>query len=295
MDDLRRSEGRNAILALAREMASACEIDERAPPRRQQLSDRWHGHLSRVVEAEIIPRLMLAHRMEASTRGPGPRKPTAEDIEAFASLVLAPAGEVVEARIAALVDDGLALDSLLLDLLAPTARHLGVLWEEDLCDFAELTIAMGRLQRIMHDLSRRYGGETGGHRDGHSILLSLCPGETHMFGLSMIEQFFRDAGWDVTSTALAPVGEILNQARTAWFDVIGLSLGCEVLLPTLTKTVLELRRVSFNPGVRILVGGPIFVDNPGHIERVGADATASDARRAVAAAEFMLDMKAGAC
>lgn len=294
MDDLMRSEGRHAVLALAREMATACELD-RTPPPRRQVSDRWHGQLSRVVEAEIIPRLMLAHRMEATTRGPGPRRPTAEDIEAFAALVLAPAGEVVEARITALVDDGLALDSLLLDLLAPTARHLGVLWEEDLCDFAELTIAMGRLQRIMHDLTRRYGGESPADPHGRSILLSLCPGETHAFGLSMIEQFFRDAGWDVTGTALAPVGEILTHARTAWFDVIGLSLGCEVLLPTLAKTVHELRRVSYNPSVRVLVGGPIFIDNPEHLEFVGADATAPDARRAVAAAEFMLDLRAGAC
>jgi hypothetical protein len=56
--------------------------------------------------------------------------------------------------------------------------------------------------------------------------------------------------------------------------VIGLSLGCEVLLPVLAETVVGLRRASRNPSLRILVGGSIFVENPGYANLVGADATA---------------------
>ncbi|MDR7036335.1 methanogenic corrinoid protein MtbC1 [Methylobacterium sp. BE186] len=251
-----------------------------------------------MVEAEIIPRLMLAHAPSASSPRPFPRggrKPTPAEIATFSDLVLAPPGEEVEDRIEALIADGLSLESLLLDLLAPTARHLGYLWEEDICDFADLTVAMGRLQRIMHDLSLRYAAETFDPLRGRNILLCPCPGETHIFGLSILERFFRDAGWDVVGTALDATADPLGRAADEWFDVVGFSLHCEVHLPKLTEAVHNIRRRSHNPGVRVLVGGAIFVDNPGLAKLVGADATAADARSAVAIAESLLDLQARAC
>lgn len=254
----------------------------------------WHGDLAQVVEAEIIPRLMLAHRADPRTARPA-ILPTTAQIVAFTALVLSPGSEDVESEIAALVEDGLSLDSLLLDLLAPTARHLGVLWEEDLCDFAELTVAVGRLQRIMHDLTLRFGGEPAGHCHGRSILLLPCPGETHSFGLALIERFFREAGWDVTSVARDPDHDPLRLARAEWYDVIGLSVGCETLLPVLRQAVGDLRRVSRNQGVRVMVGGPILIDNPAYVGLVGADATAADARCAITVAESLLDLPARPC
>lgn len=255
---------------------------------------RWGDELASLVEAEIIPRLMIAHRPEhageSSTISLG-----AEAIEAFSALMLAPAGEAVEARIAALIGEGLTLENLLLDLLAPTARHLGVLWEEDLCDFAEVTVAMGRLQRVMHTVTRRFGGEAPRHRHGRSILLMPCPGEVHGFGLGVVEQLFRDAGWDVTSTARDPDGDPLHRIRTTWFDVIGVSLACETLLPALGNAVAALKRHSQNPGVRVMVGGAVFVADPNSYASVGADATAGDARQAISIAESLLDLTARPC
>ncbi|WP_238205767.1 cobalamin B12-binding domain-containing protein [Methylobacterium marchantiae] len=154
---------------------------------------------------------------------------------------------------------------------------------------------MGRLQRIMHDLTARFRSEPAPDPHGRSIFLMSCPGETHSFGLSLVERFFRDAGWDVTSAAHEPHSDVIRTASTGWFDVIGVSLGCETLLPALTRTVTELRRASRNPSVRVMVGGPIFLENPDHSALVGADATASDARLALTIAESLLDPRARPC
>ncbi|WP_336485361.1 cobalamin B12-binding domain-containing protein [Methylobacterium nigriterrae] len=296
MDDASQSGGRFADGHPTRDENEACALlDAGLEPWIEPSRHRWHGHLARVVEGEIIPRLMLTHRARSRTAFRPFRKPTPAEIATFAALVLAPAGEDVEARITALVEDGLSLNSLLLDLLTPAARHLGMLWEEDLCDFTELTVAMGRLQRVMHDLSARYGGDADEADCGRSILLCPCPGETHLFGLSIIERFFREAGWEVVGTWLERDADPLALVRRGWFDVAGLSLGCEVLLPTLTETVRDMRRASCNPDLRILVGGSIFVENPGYANLVGADGTATDAFRAVLAAESLLDLRARAC
>lgn len=294
MDDVRQFGERVSFERLSRDVSGLCESEAYLKLTQLDHPMRWHGDLAQVVEAEIIPRLMLAHQADPRSARPA-ILPTPEQVADFTTLVLAPGGDEVETRIVALIDDGLSVDSLLLDLLAPTARHLGVLWDEDLCDFTVLTIAMGRLQRIMHDLTLRFGGETVPHRHGRSILLLPCPGETHSFGLALIERFFRDAGWGVTSSARDPQVDPLNLARAEWFDVIGLSVGSETLLPVLTKAVGDLRRVSRNQGVRVMVGGPILTENPGYAGLVGADATAADARCAISVAESLLDLPARPC
>lgn len=250
--------------------------------------------LARVVEAEIIPRLMLAHRPERGTRA-GDVLPDVEQIAAFTALMLAPAGDDLDGRLAELLTTGLAPDSLLLDLLAPTARQLGTLWEEDICDFVEVTRAMGRLQRIMHEITRRFGGEAREPRGDHRILLMPCPGEAHSFGLALVERFFHEAGWSVTSTAPEQDDDLCACVRGGWFDVVGLSLACEVLLPRMAETVAALRRHSRNPAIRVMVGGPAFTANPDGVRQVGADATAGDARTALCVAERLLDLPARPC
>jgi len=294
MDEMRQSAGDFAYEGSGGDVSDLCQASLESRLGLVARGAHWGHDLARLVEAEIIPRLMVVHRPEPRS-GIGAILPTPEQVETFTGLMLAPSGDAVEARIAALIGEGLTPESLLLDLLAPTARHLGVLWEEDLCDFAEVTVAMGRLQRIMHEVTRRFGGETPQHRHGRSILLLPCPGEQHSFGLAVVEQFFRDAGWDVTSTVRDPGGDPLARVRTTWFDVIGLSLACDVLLPNLANMVASLRRHSQNRGVRVMVGGPVFTADPDSCKCVGADATAGDARHAISIAESLLDLPARPC
>ncbi|MCJ2046918.1 cobalamin B12-binding domain-containing protein [Methylobacterium sp. J-078] len=250
--------------------------------------------LASIVEAEIIPRLMLAHRAEPVVSECN-ILPDAEQIAAFADLMLAPGEDGLENGLAELLGGGLALDSLLLDLLAPTARHLGTLWEEDICDFVEVTRAMGRLHRVMRDLTQRFGCEPRDGSEGRSILLLPCPGDSHSFGVAVVERFFVAAGWDVSCPGSRPDGELQVLTRESWFDVVGLSLASEVLLPKVAETIAALRRHSRNPAIRVIVGGAAFAGRPDLFREIGADATAADAREAPALAESLLDLPARPC
>ncbi|WP_247635439.1 cobalamin B12-binding domain-containing protein [Methylobacterium sp. 37f] len=255
---------------------------------------RLQRDLARVVETEIIPRLMLAHQIEPPLQTSN-ILPDAVQIAAFTALMLAPAGDDLESRLTELLATGLGPESLLLDLLAPTARHLGTLWEDDLCDFVEVTRAMGRLQRIMREMISRFGGEPTVVRSHRRILLLPCPGDSHRFGLTVVERFFREAGWSVTCTAAEPDDVSLRRIREGWFDIVGLSLACETLFPRMTETVAALRRHSRNAAVRVMVGGPAFATDPESFRCVGADASAGDARHAVSVAECLLDLSPIPC
>ena len=59
----------------------------------------------------------------------------------------------------ALRAQGVSLESLYLDLLAGAARRLGEWWASDLCDFADVTVGVGRLQQILRELSPEFRAE----------------------------------------------------------------------------------------------------------------------------------------
>jgi MerR family transcriptional regulator, light-induced transcriptional regulator len=79
-------------------------------------------------------------------------------------------------------------------------------------------------------------------------------------------------------------------ARRDWFDVVGFSIGSELSLPWLRDTIAQVRKVSRNGAVVVLVGGPIFSLHPAWAAEVGADAT-TDGRSAPAIAETIINSR----
>ena len=88
----------------------------------------------------------------------------------------------------------ISVESIFLDLLAPAARQLGTQWEADVTDFANVTLGVSRLQRIMRRLGDTFLQRDQPRQRGESALLTIIPGEQHSFGLSMVAEFFRRAG-----------------------------------------------------------------------------------------------------
>lgn len=251
------------------------------------------GRLVSALESEVIPRLLQAHRVAPAIVKPEVREvaPTDAEVRAFAQLVLArddrPATELIDGLRAR----GASVEGLFLHLLAPAARHLGALWEQDLCDFTEVTIGVGRMQQIMRELSPVFGIEVEHPPHGLRILLAPAPGEQHTFGLSMVAEFFRRAGWEVVGGTSAADSDPVDMVESVWFDVIGISVGNETRLDWLTNGISSVRRASLNQSIGVMVGGPIFREHPEYVALVGADATAVDGRHAPALAESLLDLR----
>lgn len=250
--------------------------------------DGQFGALAWLVETEILPRLMLAHR---SLPRPVPAPPV-QDSEDLVALLLTPGPFDLDPAVDRLIACGLPLDSLLIDFLAPAARRLGTMWEDDTCDFLVVTEGLGRLQALSRRLCATL--EKASSPSGRSILLMPCPGETHVFGLSILASFFRESGWDVTTLGCADL-DPLTAVSAGWFDMVGLSLSCDVHASALKTLVPALRRASRNPSLFVMVGGPYFAWSGTTASEVGADAYAPDAWSASDIAEAMLDRPALAC
>lgn len=249
--------------------------------------------LSKAIEHEIIPRLMLAHPTAGECLSPeatGHQQVSDADVEAFTKLVLAPDENVAQACIEAMRSSGISVETIYTDLLAPVARHLGVLWEEDLCDFTEVTLGLGRLHQVLRELSPAFN-QTNINASGHRVLLLPAPGEQHTFGLVMVSEFFRRAGWDVGGGPWEAGADPVLMVKGEWFDVVGFSLGNITQLDALAASIKIVRKSSLNTSICIIVGGPLFLAHPEYVAYVDADAASTDGAQAPSLAKKLIASK----
>jgi hypothetical protein len=111
--------------------------------------------LVRTIEAEIVPRLLMS--VVTRRRSPQPLStvaaPKPDDADELARLLIAHDGCVASAFVQIVRERGTPADLICRDLLAPTARRLEFLWEQHACDFESLTVGLGRLEALLHEVS----------------------------------------------------------------------------------------------------------------------------------------------
>jgi methanogenic corrinoid protein MtbC1 len=238
--------------------------------------------LAQTIEAEIIPRLMLLHQERAPIEARTALDVIApEEIAKFCALVMdRPLAEALE-RVVQLQSDAVPIETIYMQLFAPTARLLGEMWEADVCSFADVTIGLSRLQQLMQTLSASFCEERVTIGRSPRALMLPSPGEQHTLGLYMVSEFFRREGWDVWGNSFHAGADVATLVKAEWFDVVGFSLASEVKLDALQPCIDAVRRASQNPAIKILLGGPLVTARPELVEQVGADAMASDAQHAV--------------
>lgn len=268
------------------------ELD--APP------ERHAALLADAIEREIVPRLVISHDPQLTQHAaPDPNDvagyPTVGVHDRDTLLRHALASDVAAAitLVETLHAQGIALERLYLGLLAPVARELGERWTEDEVDFTAVTSGLLCLHHVLRAFSPAFQREAGRGSEGRRALLAPVPGEQHIFGLAMVAEFMRRAGWDAWCEPAATAEELSAMLARDWFAVIGFSVSAETNLETLAAVIRAMRRASRNPALGVLVGGRVFVERPELVALVGADATASDARQAALQAESLRRLMAG--
>jgi hypothetical protein len=259
----------------------------------QTAQDEAAEHLSqlvRTIETEIIPRLMLAHRADADAHLAANGSLSLNqnpDVAEFTRLLLEQ-DDRTEHYLLSLRDAGHQLDEIYLNLLAPAARRLGEMWEEDSCSFTEVTVGLSRLHRRLMELGPAFHSGRGTFQPGKRALLVAAPGEQHTFGLFMVTEFFRREGWEVWGEPIKNVTDLAEAVRGNWFELVGLSAGSSQKLDDVRVAVNAVRKASLNRSIAVMVGGPLFLLNPGFAESVGADSLGMDAHDALAQAERLI-------
>ncbi len=259
-------------------------------------SDELLSLLSRVVNRDIVPNLIIANRIiggevvqvcatgHSAWHDGGFNAERGErdlnfvgshvrmaDVARFVRLLRGSGTDAAPALVEILLSRGILRSELYLDLLGPAARMIGDMWLDDECSFADVTMVVGRLHNILHALRGESCAGASLHNEP-SILLSVAPGEQHSFGIAIVDAVFQDAGWCPTLSHSNDAEVLLDLVAARPYDAVGLSLSNTHLLDVLNATIMRLRAGSANRDLVVLVGGPAFVERPQLAMEIGADA-----------------------
>jgi len=264
------------------------------------------GNVDRLVQDEIIPRLLRSHAGDG-WRGPARPAPLlapqrgdngrihdtdvatrprlapfdAAAIRDFSDRALIGDADAIEARIEDYLQQGYAAETLFIDLIAPAARRIGVLWEEDRCDFIDVTMGLWRLQEVLRAVAARVPPAHGWAEGEYRALFSAMPGDQHSFGTLMVSECFQRGGWDCVALIEPGRREILDHLAGQSFDLVGLTVSQDCHIPLISNLISAMRSVSCNPRITIMIGGPVIDADPARALALGADATAPDAAAAL--------------
>ena len=282
MASLAHLDGNSASFGAAR-LVKRLSVDAGDLASFSALANLEHEHsLSRLIEHEIIPRLMMVHAVEPS--GHSAAEIDIGEVAEFAEIVLSVEADAVLAHIEAMLARGVAVETVMVDLLAPAARVLGEYWVSDRCDFIEVTMGLWRLQEVVREIAARAPVERLLAAGGRRALFASVPGDQHYFGAIVMDEMFRREGWITDRMNGAEMSDLLKGVRGEWFDLIGLTVSCDQHIECLGSIIVALRNVSKNPRVCVMVGGPVICNDPSLAAKVGADGTAADAKLALTVA-----------
>jgi methanogenic corrinoid protein MtbC1 len=257
------------------------ETSEPAPSgaRRRPKSE---SALADVIANDIVPRLLIQHRRKKGSRS---GRITKSEAAGYALASLKVGADSLIALTTHFLDEGASVEAVLLELMVPAARHLGVLWERDEINFVDVTVGVQRMQCVLRvicgDERRSYSG------DGPRVLLVPAPRETHTFGLLMLSELLHRQGWAVSGGLPLADEALMASVADQHFDLVGFSLSTDALLDQLADAIRIVRSSTCNPALKIAVGGRVFIDRPELANFVGADAAFVDATDFIAFADVI--------
>ena len=249
------------------------------------------GQLARLIEAEIMPRLLASHDA-AQTAGPEPSPLAAGLVPRLARALMDEEIEAALALVETLQAEGRSAGALMEGLLAPAIRLLGARWQADEIDFVDMTMAAWRCQQLVHALSARLPGMAPPPASLRRALILPAPGEQHVLGAMMVEDGFARAGWATRGGPALEEDALVALASRERFDVIGLSISQTRLRPRLAALLAALRQHSAGRPL-LLVGGPAIPDMA-TAKALGADGWAETIAGAVALGEQQAGDQQGA-
>ena len=250
--------------------------------------------LIQMLDKEIIPRLLVSHQANSHIEDlatSGQRKIHLQEVDLLVSLCINGTQETCMEFIKKLLHKQVSIESIYLDLIPTTARKLGVLWEQDICSFTDVTIGLWRLQHILYDLTKDFQKKHSMPIENLNALLIPAPKSQHTLGLFIVAEFFRKAGWRVWGEPNLSVEQINNLIFSQWFDVIGISVGYSEQLEGVNQLISSLRSRSMNPNVAFMVGGPLYSSEPELFEDIEAEIKSCDANDAIRQAEIIVGQK----
>ncbi|MDO8914829.1 MAG: cobalamin-dependent protein [Coriobacteriia bacterium] len=183
------------------------------------------------------------------------------------------------------LDDGLSIQDLYLQVIAPVQAEVGRLWLTSRVTVGQEHVATSVTQSVLGALSPRIGRT---ERIGRSVVIAAVGPELHEIGVRMVSDHFDLGGWDTHYLgANTPLGAIVSAVEEFKPDVVALSATMAPHLTDLRMAVEAVRRTEAGRGAKVIVGGRPFNTVPSLWRALDADGWAPEATGAVRTARTL--------
>ena len=192
-----------------------------------------------------------------------------DEINKLTNLLLDTEEGSFDLAITVLKTHGAPIDYIVLNLIPEIARKLGKQWEDDSLSFAEVSIAVNRLERVIHKLDYLFQANQLDRQQNKAIFITGFPGSQHTLGSLIFANFLIFSGWQVHRPSQANIDSIVYGVSSKELQAIAISISTYEELEQLPSLIDLLRQKSKNPRIFVLVGGPLYNRSPeafGHIQ-----------------------------
>jgi excisionase family DNA binding protein len=184
---------------------------------------------------------------------------------------------------------GMEPEGVLLDIIAPTMRSIGTLWELGELTVADEHRASAVATRLISRLGARFGRR--GHKRG-TVILAAPPGELHSVPVALAANLLRWRGFAVVELGADTPADALALTVSRETDLVAVAIACTTRSSALSarKSIAAVRLTS--PKIPILLGGAAIA-HEAQARRLGADVfTGASGDQLVRAVEAIADGKA---
>ena len=260
--------------------------------------------LARGEEPGIGPRREQAR--EARSQARDPQSPAlqglavdgcrADVLAALCTAVLCPERREGERQLQAILDGGADPATLIDHEIPEAARTFGAAWSDGGHSFAEVTIAVARLQGWLRDLERQ-ARERSDRRDpfrldAPEVLLVVPEGSQHTLGAMVAMSRLRRLGALVRLSLGQDARTLGRIVRSGHYDMVALSAAGNEGLDFLAKLINSIRS-GMGPSPLVVLGGEILNQYRDAPALVGADFGTSDPEEALSLCGLTTSAEAG--
>ena len=197
-----------------------------------------------------------------------------EEINKLTNLLLDTEEGSFELAITVLKTHGASINYIVLDLIPTIARKLGKQWEDDSLSFAEVSIGVNKLERVIHKLDYLFQANQLDRQQNKAIFITVFPGSQHSLGSLIFANFLIFSGWQVHRPNQVNIDSIVYGVSSKMLQAVAISVATNEQLEQLPNLIDLVRQKSQNPKIIVLIGGPLYNKAPEAFDHIQAEVKA---------------------
>jgi len=161
-----------------------------------------------------------------------------------------------------LLENGVPLKEIYLDIFQRVQREIGYLWETNQISVAEEHYCTASTQTIMAQL---YPEIISNEEKGKVAVIACVGGELHELGARMVADFLEMDGWETYYVgANTPADSLITTIQEKQPDLVGISVTMSFNIPEVKELLERIHREVEIEGkdLKIIVGGRPFIVAP---------------------------------